>query len=400
MLALASLLAALACSEKPRVAYIWELTPADQLPRRAALHGVAAHSMDVVVAVGALLPERVVRFRPVAIVKTPQGWVEEDVPLRVGESMMLMAAAAAEDGSVWACGHSTLNEDDPTTTTPLLYRRTNGVWEAIDLGMLDGLAGTSLMALACAGRGDAFELRAVGTRLGEEAVCLEVRDGRLSWLPVPPRLEGARYGLAAVGCSPWGDWYAAGNSDGGLGGAVYVDRGDGWRSIPGPQHAGLEFVSLAFDAAGDAWFAANDASLDVPEGALYAYRSGGFEEIPIKRLTAGPARLYALGFDPQGYGWVAGGRPPDDPFFAGNSGGSSWSEVIVDADYLLEQGGGEGGEGSEGGEVMALRVLGSDAAIAVGRVEETGLEGYLEQFPRVFQYQPIPAGDPDLPAAP
>ena len=49
---------------------------------------------------------------------------------------------------------------------------------------------------------------------------------------------------------------------------------------------------------------------------------------------------------------------------------------------------------------MAITVLGGDAAMAVGQVEEYGPEGYLEQLPRVFQYQPIPAGDPDLPAGP
>ena len=49
---------------------------------------------------------------------------------------------------------------------------------------------------------------------------------------------------------------------------------------------------------------------------------------------------------------------------------------------------------------MALVVFGKEAALAVGQVEETGPEGYLEQFPRVFEYQPVPAGDPDLPATP
>jgi hypothetical protein len=377
------------------VAFVWLMTPASALPRNASLRGLAARSLADAVAVGTVLPEHVVKYQPVALAKTAGGWVQEVVPVRPGESMLLAGAACAADGTVWACGASTLNEDDPNSTTPLLYRRVAGVWESVDLGGLPNLAGTAFAAVACTGSGASFELRVVGTRLGAEGVCLQLRNDMWSWMPVPSPEPGVRYGLAAVGRSPWGEWVAAGNNADGPGGAVYVDRAGGWQSIPGPARPALEFVSLAFDAAGDPWFAANDASGDEPAGVLYTYRNGAFAEVPIARRTPGPARLYAIGFNVQGYGWVGGGRPPDDPFFAGNHGGSTWSEVIVDADFGREQ---TGGEGSEGGEVMAMTVLGKDAAMAVGRVEETGPEGYLEQFPRVFEYQPVPAGDPDLPA--
>jgi hypothetical protein len=353
--------------------------------------------MGEAVAVGTVLPEHVVKFEPVALVKTPSGWVEESVPRRPGESMLLTGAAFAADGTVWACGFSTLNEDDPSTTTPLLYRRVAGVWESVDLTSLPDLAGSGFAGLACTGAGAGFELRAVGTRLGVEGVCLRLRNDTWSWMSVPPPMPGARYGLAAIGRSPWGKWYAAGNNADGPGGAVYVDQGAGWRPIAAPARLALEFASLSFDAAGDPWFAANDASGDELVGVLYTYRNGNFEEITIVRRTPGAARLFAIAFNAQGYGWVGGGRPPDDPFFAGNHGGSTWTEVIVDADFGQAQ---SGGEGSEGGEVMALAVLGKEAAMAVGQVEEYGPEGYLEQFPRVFEYQPIPTGDPDLPAGP
>jgi hypothetical protein len=388
---------ALGCSEKPRVASVWLMTPASALPRNAALRGLAARSPGDAVAVGTVLPEHVVKYQPVALAKTPAGWVEETVPLRPGESMLLAAAAPAPDGSVWACGASTANEDDPTSTTPLVYQRSGGVWQTADLGAVANLAGTRFNAIACTGSGDGFELRIVGTRLGAEGVCLRWRHGSWSWMEVPPPVPGARYGLAAVGCSPWGVWYAAGNNADGPGGAVYADRGAGWTALAGPPRAALEFAALSFDAAGDPWFAANDASGDALSGVLCVYRAGRFEEVPIARRTPGVARLFALGFNAQGYGWVGGGRPPDDPFFAGNSGGETWSEVIVDADFGQAA---SGGEGSEGGEVMALTVLGKSAAIAVGQVEEYGPEGYLEQFPRVFEYTEVPAGDPDLPAGP
>jgi hypothetical protein len=391
-------LAMLACSEKPRVGFVWLMTPASALPRRAALRGVAARTLDDAVAVGNLLPEHVVKYQPIALAKTSAGWVQEVVPQQPGASTLLTGAAWAADGAVWACGGATQNEDDPASTTPLLFcRRAPGVWESVDLDSLPQLAGTSFTALAVTGTGAGFELRAVGTRLGAEGVCLRLHQGTWSWMTVPPPQPGVRYGLAAVGRSPWGDWYAAGNNADGPGGAVYADHGTGWQSIAGPNRPALEFVSLSFDAAGEAWFAANDASGDVPEGVLYTLQHGTLVTVPITRRTAGAARLYAIGFNAQGYGWVGGGRPPDDPFFAGNDGGATWSEVIVDADFGQAQ---SGGEGSEGGEVMAITVLGKDAALAVGQVEETGPEGYLEQFPRVFEYQPVPAGDPDLPAGP
>jgi hypothetical protein len=216
-------------------------------------------------------------------------------------------------------------------------------------------------------------------------------------MPLPPPGPGLPvWDLSCVGRSLGGAWYAAGARGDGAGGAVFVDRGSGWQPLVGPPVDGLHFTDLAIDPTDDTpWFTANATLGDSLEGALYALRSGSFVPTPIARTTGGNFKLFAIHFDAQGHGWLGGGRPPDNPFLAGNLTGS-WVETVSEAEHEEFPGAIE----EEGGEVLSIGVAARDRAFAVGQAEEVEAEGATEFIPRIFELIPKPIGEIDKPRGP
>jgi hypothetical protein len=384
MVVAVSALSLTGCSEKGGL-YRWDpVHPAGKF----ALPGVAALSTDEVLCVGYGYPaEGALALQMRSVRYTASGWTSVQVPGHVGESAQLLAAVKAADGTVWACGGARSVEADLSGTTPVVYHYSGGAWSEVSLASAGDVTGALFTAIAAGPDG---EVRVVGPALSGHALVLKYSNGAWAKMPLPDPVGGGNleWTLNAIARSPDGVWYAAGGSDleGLTGGALFRDTSSGWEAIAGPGSGPVNLSALAFDASGDLWVAGNYPLADSTQGILYHRTASGFQQVPILLARAGTYRIFTIAFGPEGRGWVAGGRTPDDPFFAGTISTSAWEEV-VEKDIPLPTAG-SGAVKEEGGEIYGLGLLGGNTGWASGNAEESEGEGGVDFVPRVFRLLP------------
>lgn len=383
------------CSEKTPEVLVWEPAPPGAFAPKVAFTDVAAWSADGAIAVGYQLPEFSLFALPVAYEYSGAQWRRMTVPGHAGQSFQLLAVTRDARGEIWACGVVQNTLEQTETARPVVVRLTAGAWTEVPLDELGDQTGLALRNIAAAPAGRPFELRAVGVRADLSGAILRYDGTQWSVMDVPAPAS-AQWSLFTVGCSPRGVWYAAGLESDATTGTIFRDGGSGggWITYSDPALRGLQFESVAFDGAGTAWFACNRSGSDILEGVLLRF-GDGLESLAVRRLTAGPSQFFGIGFSAQGYGWIVGGRAPDDPFVAGNAAGPHWTEVLAESE-LQERMGGAFQE--EGGELLAVSVVARNSAFAVGRAEERDAEGNTEIVPRAFRLIAKPPGETDKPS--
>jgi hypothetical protein len=395
------LMTAAGCSEKaPPNILVWDLS-GGLVNRKSSLTAAVAAPGGPVLVVGYERPERRVANTPLCVARTPSGWTPVPIPMPSGAtpntSVILRHAVLAEDGTVWACGRVADTELEPSLILPLLYRYQGGSWAEVPITGAGDLSGVDLHAVATHGSGPGLVLRVAGTSAyGTAGAVLTLAGGAWSRDSLPPLPEpvGQPWSLNAIGRAPDGTWYAGGGWIGAPGGILFVDDdARGWKQAPGlPGYDDLEFTAIGFDPEGYAWLAGNYAVGDELQGVLLRGLGNRFAPAEIARLSAGSYRLYAIGFDGMGHGWVAGGRAGNQPFLAGYAVGR-WTEKLSQ----LEAGEEAGSEIFVTGiTIHGLCVLGAESAIAAGYAEVLDPEGIGENEALIYELMPRPPGEIDL----
>lgn len=390
--------AATGCSEKPPAnTLVWESVP--NLPtHRASLSSVVALSSDHVIAIGYDRPEGLISNVPLAFLKLGTTWTYAALPPpSVEGSVQILDSAADDDGTVWACGRSADYEPEPSRLTPLIYRYLGGVWSERPLAGVGNVDGAVLNAIAAHGSGNELELRAVGSAdYGASGIVLRYLAGGWTRDSLPsPQAGGEPWTLTAVGHAPNGKWYVAGAVSRGGGGLLYVDEGSGWRQLSIlPGYSALQFTALGFDGEGTLWLGGNYFAGDSLQGVLLRSRSGTLSPVSIARKTAGHFQIYNIGFDPEGHGWVVGGRTGVLPFLAGSAGGA-WTESVAQVEREAV-----GSLESGGSDLYAVQVVNGEYAVAVGYKEQLDYKGFFESEASVYQLVIKPVGEIDLVTGP
>lgn len=374
------LLGLIGCSEKGGL-YRWDPVHPNG---KIALPGLVALSHDEVIAVGYGFPaEGAIALQAVSLRHTAAGWERLPVTGHTGQPFRLLAAAAADDGTIWACGGVKSLDGDLASTLPVMYHYVAGTWTEVSLAEAGETIGAELTAIAT---GPGGEVRAVGPAASGHSTCFRLFEGhwtRLSY-PEPAAASGFEWIVNSVYRSPAGTWYSGGGANPGpSGGVLFEDSGAGWSAIAVPGAANYGITALATDGVGDLWVAGNVPLADSSQGVLFHRTSGGYTQVPVSLARPGTFRIFAIAFGPTGHGWLAGGRSPDDPFFAGNLGGSAWVEILEKDKPIPTPGSTAVKE--EGGEIFTIQLLNESLGWASGQAEEFENEGGQEFVPRVFR---------------